>query len=79
MHPNQRGSLPGDRSFHAAADLTPEVAIAHKLKLKSSTLFLDIEGDLDNVKPAALTGRLRERGAFPLHHFMDYVFPDRKI
>ena len=61
-HPNQCGSLPGVSSFHAAATLAHEVTVAHKLKLKASSLFLDIKGGFDNVKPAVLPGMLRERG-----------------
>ena len=65
LHPNQCGSLPGVSSFHAVAALTHEVATAHKLKLRASSLFLDIKGGFDNVRPAVLTGMLRERGVSP--------------
>ena len=65
LHPNQCGSLPGVSSFHAAAALTHEVATAHKLKLKASSLLLDIKGGFDNVRPDSLTGMLRERGVSP--------------
>ena len=65
IHPNQCGSLPGVSSFHAAAALTHEVATAHKLKLKASSLLLDIKGGFDNIKQDFLAGMLRERGVSP--------------
>ena len=65
IHPNQCGSLPGVSSFHAAATLAHEVATAHKMKLKASSLLLDIKGGFDNVRPDSLTGMLRERGVSP--------------
>ena len=62
LYLNQYGFLPGVSSFHAAAALTHEVPTAYKLKLKASSLLLDIKGGFDNVKPGVLTGMLRERG-----------------
>ena len=65
LHPNQCGSLAGVSSLHAATALTHEVATAQKLKLKASTLLLDIKGGFDSVRPSCLTGMLRERGISP--------------
>ena len=65
LYPNQCASLPGVSSFHAAVFLSHEVTIAHRLKLKASSLFLDIKGGFDNIKPGLLTGLLRERGVSP--------------
>ena len=65
LHPNQCGSLPGVCSFHATAALAHEVATVHKLKLKASSLILDIKCGFDNVKPETRTGILREKGVSP--------------
>ena len=73
LHPNQCGSLPGVSSFHAAAALTHEGATAPKLKLRASSLLLDIKGDFDNVKPATLMGMLREKGVSP--YIVSWVRP----
>ena len=62
IHPNQCGSLPGVSTFHAAISLSHEVVIAQKLRLKASSLFLDIKGSFNNIKPTQLTGQLREKG-----------------
>ena len=55
----------GVSSFHAATALSHEVATAHKLKLKASSLFPDIKGGFDNVKSSVLTGMLSEKGVSP--------------
>ena len=73
LHPNQCGFLPGISSFHAAVSLTHEVAIPQRLKLKESSLFLDIKGGLDNIKPGLHTGLLRERGVSP--HILSWIRP----
>ena len=65
LHPNLCGSLPGVSSFHAAAALIHEVATAQKLKLKASSLLLDIKGGFDNVRPATITCMVRERRVSP--------------
>ena len=65
INPNQCRSVPPVRAFHVVSSLTHEVVIAQKMKLKVSTLFLDIQLGFDNVKPAKLTGPLRERGVSP--------------
>ena len=65
LYPNQCGSLPGGSSFHAAVALTHEVATVQKLQLRASSLLLDIKSGFNNVRPATLTGMLRERGVSP--------------
>ena len=49
--PNQCCSLPGVSIFHAAISLNHEVVIAQKLKLKASSLFLNIKAGFDNIRP----------------------------
>ena len=65
IYPNHCGSLSSVSLFHAAVFLAHEVTIAQKLKLKASSLFLDIKGSFDNIRPSQLTGLLRERGVSP--------------
>ena len=65
IHPSQYGLLPGVSTIHAAVSLTHEVVIAQKLKLKAASLFLDIKGGFDNIRPAQLSGLLRAKGVSP--------------
>ena len=65
LHSNQCGSVAGVSAFHVVSSLKYEVVVAQKLRLKASTLFLDIKGGFDNIRPAALTGYLRERDISP--------------
>ena len=62
IHSNQCGSVAGVSAFHAVASLNHEVVTAQKLRLKASTLFLDVKGGFDNIRPSTLTGYLREKG-----------------
>ena len=41
------------------------MVIAHKLRLKAASLFLDIKSGFDNIKPAQLASHLREKGVSP--------------
>ena len=58
IHSNQCGSVVGVSAFHAVASLNHEVVIAQKLRLKASTLFLDVKGGFDNIRPNTLTDGL---------------------
>lgn len=63
IHPNQCGLLSGVSTFHAAVSLNHKVVIAQKLKLKVSSLFLDIKGGFDNIRAAQLTSAKTDRAS----------------
>ena len=65
IHNNQCGSVAGVSAFHAVSSLNHEVVITQKLRLKASTIFLDIKGRFDTVRPAALTEYLRRKSVSP--------------
>ena len=65
INSNQCGSVAGVSAFHAVASLNHEVVIAQKLRLKASTLFLDIKGGFDNIRPNTLTDYLQKKGVSP--------------
>ena len=62
---NHCGLVAGMSAFCTVASLNHGVVIALKLRLKASTLFLDIKGCFDNVRQATLTGYLQEKGVSP--------------
>jgi len=57
-HHNQCGSLPGLSFSDACLTLTHEVRTLQRLRLKVSTLFLDIKAGFDNVNTSTLRARL---------------------
>ena len=65
LNPHQCGSLACLLASDAVTTLTHEVKTLQMAGRKVSTLFLDIKGGFDNVKPATLCGMLRAKGVNP--------------
>ena len=65
LNPHQCGSLAGLSASDAVTTLTHEVKTLQMAGKKVSTLFLDIKGGFDNVRPFTLCGMLRAKGVNP--------------
>jgi len=62
IHPNQCGSLPGLSTYNACLTLLNDVKTLQRLRLKVSSLFLDIKAGFDNVNNPTRAHILREGG-----------------
>jgi len=71
LHQIQCGSLPGLRSSDACLTLTHEVRTLQRLRLKVTTLFLDIKAGFDNVDACSLRARLL--ASHVPSHMVDWV------
>jgi len=65
LNPNQCGSLPGLSTYDAVLILFNDVRTLQRLRLKVSSLFLDIKGGFDNIHNSILARILREGGIAP--------------
>jgi len=71
LNPNQYGSLPGLSTYDAVLTLFNNVKTLQRLRLKVSSLFLDIKAGFDNVNNSTLARILRE-GGIP-HYLVSWV------
>jgi len=65
IHPNQYGSLPGLSTYDAGLTYVNDVKTLQRLRLKVSSLFLDIKALFDKVDNATLARIVREGGIPP--------------
>jgi len=62
LNPNQCGSLPGMSTYDAVLTLSNDAKTLQRLRLKVSSLFLDIKAGFANVDNSTLARILREGG-----------------